>query len=413
MFSVDKKKSKTSKKNEDRDRIMRDVEDLEEALDTEGQDFMAESEWMEGVEVQESAVDLPEDERAAKKQEERFFTEFFGRKEPMTEASKEEIEDMTEELRRKLGANAAISAEEEERIKAMEEGEDYSGGGREKEVGGFEARGRRGASEDGASKKKQKKTLAEREAEEWLQLERNEKRARDKAREIRVDDEDRLMVGNVVVPSKWEKWVLEPEADHRRRHGRLRVQEERRKLWMEQNGGKNVRVKGEARTRWRIEDNNDNNDDAGNHDQDAEMQMGGKSEFESQGLTIRQKRVGRAVEGALEAVFKSELEHLSVPLGLSVERVWIHRDMRSAKVAWSCSMSGEKEEVLKKHVAEAGKWLQRMKPVIRYAVTQRVQLKFSPQLEFVRVDYVNRQAEIARMMQDIDTEWISTAEQKV
>ncbi len=53
---------------------------------------------------------------------------------------------------------------------------------------------------------------------------------------IRINDEDRLCVGDTVIPGHLEKWVWEPSGDHKARHKRQREKEERIAAWQAEHG---------------------------------------------------------------------------------------------------------------------------------------------------------------------------------
>ncbi len=185
-------------------------------LDMEGED----TEFMSDVSVKSVVVDLPEEEEEAQKAEDRFFQGFFAKKETMYEDTGEgEEEDLAEddrnaELIRKLGSHATVSDNEEAELRDNQKPlprpnvilKGVRGNAGSKRPG-FEPRGRK-------------------ELEELLQ---NEAKERERQRRVHVED-DLLYVGDVRVPYHLEKWVLDPEGDHKRRYRQQRLKEERLKL---------------------------------------------------------------------------------------------------------------------------------------------------------------------------------------
>ena len=162
---------------------------------------------MGDVTVSKLLVDLPDDPDRARQAEERHFQGFFGKgdeAEPEAEPSAEDeaMAEQETEVVRKLGL-AAVARERVEDLRDQEEdAARRSEGSKQK---GFEQRGRR---------------------DEADELEENEAKERQRQRRVHLQD-DNLMVGDVVVPGHLEKWVLDPMGDHRQRHKKQRLKEER------------------------------------------------------------------------------------------------------------------------------------------------------------------------------------------
>jgi hypothetical protein len=53
---------------------------------------------------------------------------------------------------------------------------------------------------------------------------------------VHINVEDKLCVGDVVIPSHLEKWLLDPTGDHKMRHKKLRLKEQRIAKWYEEHG---------------------------------------------------------------------------------------------------------------------------------------------------------------------------------
>jgi ribosome-binding factor A len=172
-------------------------------------------------------------------------------------------------------------------------------------------------------------------------------------------------VGDVVVPPHLEKWILDPEGDHRKRYKSQRLKEERLKEWYEKHGMYYKRRK----------------------------QSGFRRDPQFEHLTIRQRRVGLMLKEAIERVFAEDLEHEQLP-GITIEDVQIGVDMKRAKVMWTNSSGMETEDQIKG-------FLYRMVPTIRHLVTQRVKLKYSPVLEFLHSDKVQRIQQVENTMEEI------------
>jgi hypothetical protein len=266
--------------NED---LVEGAKSLVDHLDHEGEE---DEDFMEGVVVKKQVVDLSSSD--ADRTEEEFFRSFFGKKEPMIDAAADE------ELKRKLGTDSTVPDAEVQELREREEGDQHENvvlkgvrGNVTSKRPGFQQRGQR---------------------EELQELEDNEKKQRERQRRIHVDD-DRLYVGDVLVPFHLEKWVLEPEGDHKRRHKKQRLKEERLAKWYEEHGMYYERKK----------------------------KMGFRRDPVEQNLTIRQRRIGLLIKSALELVFAEDLEHEHVP-GIMVEDVQISVDMKKAKVNILCSV---------------------------------------------------------------------------
>ena len=106
-------------------------------------------------------------------------------------------------------------------------------------------------------------------------------------------------------------------------------------------------------------------------------------------MTIRQKRVSMLVQEALEKVLAVDFEHEAVP-ALFIEGVEMSVDMRRCKILWGSEEKG------------ADGFLHRMGPTIRMMLTKRVQLKFSPTLEFVRTDFEKKHVRVDTILETID-----------
>jgi hypothetical protein len=160
--------------------------------------------------MSQSVVELPDDPEVARKEEERHFQDFFDRgDEDDVEAESVDEEPVRaeptaaeSEVTRKLGPAAATRERVADLREAEEAEERRSQGGK---PAGFEQRGRR---------------------DEFEELEENEAKERVRQRRVHMQD-DRLCVGDVVVPQHLEKWVLDPTGDHKQRHKKQRLKEER------------------------------------------------------------------------------------------------------------------------------------------------------------------------------------------
>ncbi len=181
-------------------------------LDIDGED----TEFMSEVSVKSTVVELPEGEEEARRAEDTFFQGFFGSPENMYEDTPEDVaeDERNAELTRKLGSHATVSDNEEEALRDSQKPlprpnvvlKGLRGNAGSKRPG-FEARGRK-------------------ELDELLQ---NESKERERQRRVHVED-DLLYVGDVRVPYHLEKWVLDPEGDHKKRYRQQRLKEERLKL---------------------------------------------------------------------------------------------------------------------------------------------------------------------------------------
>lgn len=260
------------------DSLVEGAQALGQHLDVEGEEG-DEDEFMEGVVVTKEVVDVKDEEG-----EEKFFRSFFGKKEAMIEPSEVDFA----ELKRKLGPDATVPDTEEQDLREQEQDDPRENivlkgvrGNVTSKRPGFQQRGER---------------------EELQELENNERKQRERQRRVHIDD-DRLYVGDVLVPFHLEKWVLDPEGDHKKRHKKQRAKEERLAKWYEEHGMYYERRK----------------------------QMGFRRDPIEQNLTIRQRRIGVLLKQALEKVFAEDLEHETVP-GIMVEDVQVGVDMKRAKV---------------------------------------------------------------------------------
>ena len=200
---------------------------------------------------------------------------------------------------------------------------------------------------------------------ELEQQESREKAERERQRRLNIDGDDNLCVGDVVVPPHLERWIMDPHGDHRVRYRKQRQKEERIAAWYEMHG----------------------------MEQRGKKPPGFRRDPGDVSRTMRQARVGGLVRMALERTLEKDLEHEDVP-GIVVEDVQISVDMRRAKVLWNCS--GDPRE--------ARAFLQRMAPLIRHGVTAKVQLKYSPRLEFIQVDRLKTLRAMEKAMDHIEAE---------
>ncbi len=111
-------------------------------------------------------------------------------------------------------------------------------------------------------------------------------------------------------------------------------------------------------------------------------------------LTIRQQRVGRLLYDGLVQVLSVDFEHDKIPKFL-IDHVGISVDMRRAKVLWSSEDSPDKIK----------SFFKRENARIRRLLTERVQLKFSPTVEFVHTDIERNEARVAQILaqEDLDS----------
>lgn len=130
---------------------------------------------------------------------------------------------------------------------------------------------------------------------------------------------------------------------------------------------------------------------------------------------MRQRRVGLLLHESLNKVFAEDMEHETVP-GFSIDAVqmtgWtpyfflfsflslttLAVDLRKAKVMWNAL---ENDDATRR-------FLSRNHARIRHAATQRVQLKYSPQLEFVQTDRLKKHERVTRLVDLIEATESST-----
>ncbi len=310
-----------------------------------------------------TVVELAEDPATARAAEERHFQSFFGQEdeelspepEPEPEAAVKQPNAQDSEVSRKLG-RAAVARERVEDLREQEEEEERrrgEGGGKPK---GFEQRGRR---------------------HEMEELEENEAKERARQRRVHLRD-DNLMVGDVVVPGHLEKWVLDPMGDHKQRHKKQRLKDER---IQKVRGGKCVgcAVALLIGLQWY---------ELHGMYYERRKQSGFKRDPVDTEMTIRQKRVSMLVQEALEKVLAVDFEHEKVP-ELFVEGVEMSVDMRCCKILWGSDAEGVEG------------FLHRQGPTIRMMLTKRVQLKYSPTLDFVRTDFDKKQARVEAILEEM------------
>lgn len=319
---------------------------LDEVLDTEHQNI-DESEYMQGLVKVEETIDLSEDEQAAKTEEEKHFGRFFGQREEMYDEDDvlEQQRAVEEELRRKLGAASTSSKEQQEIVREREELEEMKS--RRGTAKGFEKRGRRPDLE--------------------MSAEEAAKRERERQTRVHIDGDDRLLVGDVVIPGHLEKWVLDPTGDHKSRYREQRLKEERMAEYHKAHG---MYAKRKLQSTFR------------------------KDPVELD-LTVRQRRIGVLLKLAVEKVLQEEFEH-DPPPPVVIEDVVIARDMKSAKVFWFSPEEGRE--------GAAVSYFQRTNSAVRYAVTQRVKLRWSPSLEFVKSSRDKREQEINEFLDTFELE---------
>ena len=331
---------------EEEEDLMEGVGALEEFLDVDGVD----EDFLEGVEMTQETITLPDDEAGAREREEAYFDGFLaqqssGRPPPMNDTGALDAEELRE-LQRKLGNNVLVHPEEVEELRAQDE---LNSAFEERNVHdrtGFEQRGHR---------------MTELEEQQG-----REKAERERQRRIHIDADDRLCVGDVVIPFHLEKWISDPTGDHRRRYKRQRQKEERLKEWYEKHGMYYQRRKSAGFRRDPINEE----------------------------LTVRQRRIGGLLKRALEESLAEDLEHESVP-GVMIEDVQVSVDMKRAKILWNCLDGDERN---------ARNFLFRMTPSIRHAVTKRAGLKHSPVLDFVQTDQLNQLNSLNRAMDAIESD---------
>lgn len=188
-----------------------------------------------------------------------------------------------------------------------------------------------------------------------------------------------LCVGDVVIPPHLEKWVLEPDGDHKARHKRLRMKEERIAKWYALHG---MYYKRKHQVQFaKVGFTNCSHIF-------LFCQSGFKRDPVDESQTVRQRRVGLLVQDALQRVIAEEFEHESVP-GFSVEQVQMTVDLKKAKVLWNALESDQKVK----------SFLHRTQAHLRRAVTERVQLKFSPELVWIHSDHLNKHARVSELME--------------
>jgi ribosome-binding factor A len=105
-------------------------------------------------------------------------------------------------------------------------------------------------------------------------------------------------------------------------------------------------------------------------------------------MTLRQKRVSMLVQEALEQVFAVDFEHESVPQ-LLIEGVEMSVDMRRCKILFGSDDKG------------VDGFLHRQGPAIRMLLTRRVQMKYSPTLDFIRTDFEKKQARLDAVLDSV------------
>jgi ribosome-binding factor A len=99
------------------------------------------------------------------------------------------------------------------------------------------------------------------------------------------------------------------------------------------------------------------------------------------------------VHDALNRVLVDEFEHETVPV-FSIDKVEMTVDLKKAKVLWN-SLDNEKE---------VKSFIYRRSPHLRHAVTQRVQLKYSPDLVFIQTDHLNKHSMISSVVDAIGSD---------
>lgn len=303
-------------------------------------------ELMKEVSHFEEVIDLPGDDSLARRAEERYFKDFFNQGREIAEG--EGINPPPqEELKRKLGRLAATDPNEMKRLleESDEAGDAGIEGGMErssrKEPGGFEKRGRR--QQDGPGDAVLSSAT----------------KAKERQRTIRRDMQDRMCVGDVVVPEKFHDWILNPTGDHSKRHRRQREKEERIQRWIEEHGMYRKAKKESSFRRDPV--------------------------FED--LTIRQRRVAMLINEALDQVFLHDFQHVKVP-AFTIDDIKVTTDLKNVRVQWNAI---DEAAVIQKFFWKQG-------AAIRHHVTERVNLKFSPILHFVHSDVMNKDREIDRML---------------
>ena len=167
-----------------------------------------------------------------------------------------------------------------------------------------------------------------------------------------VGEEGEMLVHGVTIPDRFKRYFYESEAERVRRMKRKGPTQEEK----------------EAEERYRKEE-------ALMMRQKPLSTHNWKRDGVDYPFTRRQRRVSVLLEQAL-----NDSSAMLGKLNLWFGDVEVSASMRTAKIRWNCAQQDQTK------IAQYQRELQRLAPQLRYAVTQSVSLKYSPELVFVYDD---------------------------